>query len=195
MSGARGIYRRLRVVEHGCCGRGENLVSVQFVKRSEGDNERSEDSRHKPRSEADSRVCAVSFLRSSIFLWGFEKTRRRLSPISRTYHTSRSTAQRTSRPNMHQKRYGCTDTLHMSLNDTHATTCRVRIVVNVYARDQMRAPCGAGRAASPTARWSQQGRAWVQDRRRAVRRAPYSYSSSSPRTSARASRYGRLGVR
>jgi hypothetical protein len=61
VSGARGIYRRLRVVEHGCCGRGANLVSVQFVKRSAGDNERSEDSRHKPRSEADSRVCAVSF--------------------------------------------------------------------------------------------------------------------------------------
>ena len=36
-------------------------MSVQFVKRSAGDNERSEDSRHKPRSEADSRVCAVSF--------------------------------------------------------------------------------------------------------------------------------------
>jgi hypothetical protein len=63
VSGARGIYRRLRVVEHGCCGRGANLVSVQFVKRSAGDNERSEDSRHKPRSEADSRVCAVSSYR------------------------------------------------------------------------------------------------------------------------------------
>ena len=42
-------------------------MSVQFVKRSAGDNERSEDSRHKPRSEADSRelsrVCAVSSYR------------------------------------------------------------------------------------------------------------------------------------
>ena len=41
MSGARGIDRRLRVVEHGCCGRGANLVSVQFVKRSAGKRERS----------------------------------------------------------------------------------------------------------------------------------------------------------
>ena len=40
MSGARGIDRRLRVVEHGCCGRGANLVSVQFVKRSAGKTKR-----------------------------------------------------------------------------------------------------------------------------------------------------------
>ena len=119
VSGARGIYRRLRVVEHGCCGRGENLVSVQFVKRSAGDNERSEDSRHKPRSEADSR-----FFVSSIFLWGrrenqeTEDWKRRLSPISRTYMYYTSTAQRTSAKHASKAIRLYTDTLHMSLNDS-----------------------------------------------------------------------------
>jgi hypothetical protein len=47
VSGARGIYRRLRVVEHGCCGRRANLVSVEFVKRSAGERT-AMNSRHKP---------------------------------------------------------------------------------------------------------------------------------------------------
>ena len=52
VSGARGIYRRLRVVEHGCCGRRANLVSVEFVKRSAGERT-AMNSRHKPRPRGD----------------------------------------------------------------------------------------------------------------------------------------------
>lgn len=166
MSGARGIYRRLRVVEHGCCGRGANLVSVQFVKRSAGDNERQRRTRAKRIREAD-RAVSSKFDFSVIkgvektLARGLEKTRVRFQVSTcNTSYRATDISQTCHRSAIHQKRNGCTDT-HMSLNDTHATTCRVRIVVNVYARDQMRAPCGAGRAASPTARWSQQGRARV----------------------------------
>jgi len=113
VSGARGIYRRLRVVEHGCCGRGANLVSVQFVKRSAGDNERQRRTRAKRIREADSRYLRSSIfllvnLRASRKLW--HEDWKRLESDFKYLHVTQATAQRTSAKHATGARYIKSDT-------------------------------------------------------------------------------------